>query len=84
MCNLSIESTNPVSILIPASGFDCNSNYKSWTNSLASNPAFSAIVIGNVLKALAYDWIAIAYLPLIDLANFSHSMAIWIYEFPPP
>ena len=49
----SIESTSPVSTLIPASPFDCSSISKSWMSSFASKPAFWAMVTGSCLRALA-------------------------------
>lgn len=55
---------------MPESGLDWSSISRSCTNSFASKPAFSAIVIGKVLKAFANASIAIASLPLIDFANF--------------
>jgi len=47
-------------------------------SSFASKPAFSAIVIGNCLKARAYPSIARAYLPLMVFAKFSQAIAICI------
>lgn len=53
MASFYIESIQPKSTLIPESGFVFRESSSSWINSLASNPAFSAIAIGSCLKALA-------------------------------
>ena len=53
-------------------------------SSVESNPPFSAMIVGSCLNALAYDWIAMAYLPLTVWAKALHAAAICISLFPPP